>query len=186
MKDQSVTFPIEGKRLSLVPFTEEYLTIRYVSWLNNPDVVRYSEQRHRHHTLESCQAYFSSFAEGENEFIAILEKSLDYKHIGNLSTAVDLPNSVADISIMIGEPDAWGNGYGLEAWSLMMEHLFTDLKIRKVTAGTMSVNKPMLAIMKASGMQFDGRRVNQFLIDDQETDLIHSAKFRKQYPMQET
>ena len=36
-------------RLQIIPFREEYLTERYVSWLNDPEVVRFSDQRHRQH-----------------------------------------------------------------------------------------------------------------------------------------
>ena len=53
---------LETERLTLTPFnTERHLTERYVAWLSDPDVVRYSEQRHRTHTLASCR----HFAEGK-------------------------------------------------------------------------------------------------------------------------
>ena len=51
---------IKTERLILEPFSEKYLTQEYVDWLNNPTVVRYSEQRHRKHTIASCIKYMES------------------------------------------------------------------------------------------------------------------------------
>jgi hypothetical protein len=52
---------IKTERLLLEPFSEKYLSERYVSWLNDHEIVRYSEQRHRTHTIESCREFMNSF-----------------------------------------------------------------------------------------------------------------------------
>jgi RimJ/RimL family protein N-acetyltransferase len=49
--------------------------------------------------------------------------------------------------------------------------------MRKVTAGTMVVNEPMLRIMYTSGMVEEGRRRRQFLFDGTEIDAILVALF---------
>jgi RimJ/RimL family protein N-acetyltransferase len=178
---------LKGDNVSLVRFESQHLTQRYVGWLNDPVVTKYSEQRHRVHSLESCQSYFKSFprnigefgSELADEFLAIVSHNPDLDHIGNISTSVDRENSVADLSILIGDRRAWGKGFGLAAWSLLMDHLLETLGMRKVTAGTMSVNIPMLKIMEKSGMTSDGRRKNQFLINNKTVDLVYAAKFRK-------
>jgi len=53
---------LQTARLRMVPFSEAHLTTRYVGWLNDPEVVRYSEQRHQTHTIESCRSYLLSFS----------------------------------------------------------------------------------------------------------------------------
>jgi RimJ/RimL family protein N-acetyltransferase len=151
---------IETKRLLIEPFTAKYLTPRYVSWLNDPDVVQYSEQRHRRHTLESCKQYFESFAGTQHYFWAITLK-IDGSHVGNINAYVDPNNQIADIGILIGEKAEWGKGYGLEAWKAVCEYLLEAGSIRKITAGTLSSNKGMLNIMIRAGMVEDGRRTRQ-------------------------
>lgn len=139
-------------RLLLEPFPDELLTERYVSWLNDPDVVRFSEQRHRVHTLDSCRDFVASFAGTPNGLWAMREKSRGLRHIGNISTEVDLVAGVGDIRILVGEKDCWGTGLGAEAWIAVMEHLFNDLGLARVTAGTVMENAGMRRIMAKSGM----------------------------------
>lgn len=161
----------------MVPFDEYHLTHRYVEWLNDPLVVRYSEQRHRRHTLESCQAYFESFQESPNEFLAIEAEDATLGHIGNIAVTVDVANRVGDVSIMVGERRAWGQGLGGQAWCAVLDELLTNGRFRKITAGTMAANAPMLRLLERSGMIIEGRRSRQFLLENAEVDLILAGRF---------
>jgi len=171
---------IETRRLRITPFSEAYLSSRYVSWLNDPEVVRYSEQRHKKHTLESCQQYWQSFKDSPNYFWAINTVDTEFGHIGNINADIDEHNSTASVGIMIGERSVWGKGYGLEAWSAVCHYLVNDIGIRKVTAGTLALNKGMLRIMEKSGMIADGRWSRHYVVDGGEVDIIFAAFFRNE------
>jgi len=171
---------IETERCWLRPFSERYLTDRYVSWLGDPDVVRYSEQRHRRHTLESCRAYMQSFDTGPNYFMAIVAKDPALGHIGNINAYIDTANAVADIGILVGEKAVWGKRYGSEVWAAFARFLLKDRNLRKVTAGTMAINHGMLAIMRHTGMTIEATRRRQALCEGQEVDMVYAALFRDQ------
>lgn len=173
---------LAGERLDLVPFHNGLLSERYVGWLNDPAIVRYSEQRHRIHTLESCRAYADSFASSDDYFWAVVARDPALGHIGNLSATVSRPNGVADLAILIGEPRVRGKGYGLEAWKCACAYLLADAGLRKVTAGTMASNAPMLAVMRAAGMREEGRRQRQFLVEGAEVDAVYFALFASKIP----
>jgi RimJ/RimL family protein N-acetyltransferase len=162
-------------------FDEKHLTEEYVSWLNNPVVVRFSEQRHKRHDLETCRAYWHSFQGGPHFFWAILERKGAGGHIGNINACVDTPHGVADIGILIGQTSAWGLGYGTEAWRGVCNFLFQEVNVRKVTAGTLSVNKGMIRIMEKLGMENDGRRKRHCLWEGIEVDVLYRAIFREQW-----
>jgi ribosomal-protein-alanine N-acetyltransferase len=170
---------IKTARLRLVPFSEEYLTQRYVSWLNDPEVVRYSEQRYRIHTLESCRAYWQSFEGTPNYFWAIVARDPELGHIGNMNAYVDTTHWVADVGILIGEKKAWGHHYGSEVWRAVCDYLLHQAGMRKVTAGTLAVNTAMLGVMWRTGMVEDGRRVRQCLFEGSEVDVVYAALFRE-------
>jgi ribosomal-protein-alanine N-acetyltransferase len=170
---------IETQRLRIVPFSEAYLISRYVNWLLDPEVVRYSEQRHRNHTLETCRHYWQSFQDSPHFFWAITALDRESEHIGNINAYIDAPNSTASVGIMIGERRVWGKGYGLEAWVAVCHYLMYDMGIRKITAGTLAVNTGMLRIMEKAGMVADGRWLRHCLVDGQEVDIIFAAFFRR-------
>jgi [ribosomal protein S5]-alanine N-acetyltransferase len=167
---------LETNRLRLVSFSEEHLAERYVAWLNDPDVVRYSEQRHSLHTIDSCREFWRSFQETPHYYWAI-EEAETGRHVGNIDAHIDQPNKVADVAIIIGEKEIWGKGYGSEAWNRVLEYLLQAEKLRKVTAGTMATNHGMLGIMRKAGMLEEGRRRKNHLQDGNEVDLILVARF---------
>ena len=169
---------IKTQRLLLIPFTGKFLSERYASWLNDPQVVQFSEQRHKKHSMVTCREYFLGFRGSENFLWAIVVAETGI-HIGNISAYLDQPNSVADVGILIGEKSCWGQGYGLEAWEAVNKFLFDKIGIRKLTAGAMSINKGMISIMKKSGMVPDGIRRDQFLVNGKSVDMVMAAKLNK-------
>lgn len=168
----------ETERLRIVPFGEEHLTERYVGWLADPDVVRWSENRFRQHTLASCRDYVASFRGTSNMMFALVAKDGAIGHFGNLNVYVDTRHGVADIGILIGERSVWGKGYGREAWQAVLERLLGQSGIRKATGGCVADNVAMVRIMKGCGMQEDGRRVRHYVYDGREVDLVYYASFK--------
>jgi len=171
---------IKTERLLIVPFTEKFITTRYVNWLNNKKLMRYSEQRHKKHTLDSCKQYLASFNNSPNMFWAIEENINGMGHIGNINAHVDTHNKIADIGLLIGEAAMQGAGYGYEAFKGVVEYLFDKMEIRKITAGTVSSNLPMIKLMQKMKMQEDGIRKRHYLIKGEEVDILYMALF-KQY-----
>lgn len=169
-----------ASRLNVVPFSERYLTDQYVGWLNDPHVVRYSEQRHRSHTLASCRSYWQSFDRTPHYFWAILELGEAPAHIGNINAYVDENNRLADVGILIGARSAWGKGYGTEAWLTVCDFLLREKGLRKVTAGALASNKAMIGIARRAGMIEEGRRIRHYLWEGREIDVVYFSLFKEQ------
>src|SRR5437762_2899726 len=127
----AISRTLESTRLRIEPFSNANLTDRYVAWLNDPEVVRFSQQRHRTHTTETCRAYLASFDRTPHYFWAILSRDSTLGHIGNINAYVDLHNKTADVGIIIGERAVWGRGYGGEAWQAVCRFLLDEGGIRK-------------------------------------------------------
>ena len=122
---------IRTKRLLIEPFNERHLTKQYVGWLNDSMLMRFSEQRHKTHTLESCCAYWQSFAGTPNYFWAIEEVQAGLGHIGNINAYADKNNLLADVGILIGEKQALNKRYGSEAWVGVSDFLFQKAELVK-------------------------------------------------------
>jgi len=166
------------ERLTLVPFSDQYLTAAYVGWLNDPDVTRFSENRHVHHTLESCREYMRQHIRTPHYFWAITITD-STAHIGNITATLDEFNLVADVGLLIGDKSFWGSGFGTEAWQAVLGYLLTEVQCRKIEAGAMAINAGMISIFGKSKMLEEGRRSKHFLLNDQEIDLVHYAIFGK-------
>lgn len=163
-------------KIRILTFKIEHLTPRYISWLNDKEVVRYSELRHNNHTYDSCYQYWLSYQNSHNYFWAIeIYKDGKWLHIGNINAYININNKLADVGILIGEKEVWGKGYGLIAWRAVCHYLLTKCNMRKVTGGTMSANIGMLKIMQRAGMVEDGKRLRQYICEGQEVDICHYA-----------
>lgn len=169
---------IKTARLAMVPFDDTHIGPRYVSWLNDPETMALSRQRLASHTIESCRDYVESFATSPHYLWAIERTGDQNEHIGNIRANIDTDNNTADVAILIGERSCWGSGIGSESWTGICDWLLGDGGIRKVYAGTTSVNKGMLGIMRKSGMIDDGIRTRHYEIGGQEVDVIYTALFR--------
>jgi RimJ/RimL family protein N-acetyltransferase len=169
--------PIATRRLLLVPFAEAHFSDRYVDWLNDREVVRYSEQRHRRHDLSTCRQWVDAMRLGGHPLWAIEARQPPLGHVGNIAAYLDAVNRVADVTILIGERAARGQGIGAEAWGAVCDWLFERALVRKVTGGTMAANRAMVRVMERSGMQPDGVRRGQLLLDGRAVDLVHYARF---------
>lgn len=167
-----------GRIVVLKPFLESDVTSTYVSWLNDPDVVKYSNQRFVEHTERSCRAYLGGFRRTPHLFLSV--RTLDgHLPIGTMTTYFEPDHGIADIGIMIGDKMKWGTGYGQDAWDTLLRHLVRTRQVRKVTAGTMAPNKAMIRVFERSGMHQEGRREKQLLLEGEEVDVLYFARFLK-------
>ncbi len=166
---------IEGRTVRLRPFGEADISAQYLAWLNDPVTVRYSNQRFVQHTKESSLRYLHSFAGTANLFFSVT--SLQGAALGTMTAYVSQVHGTADMGILMGNRAQWGKGYGLDAWSSLMAWLLQVHSLRKVTAGTLDCNTAMLRLMEKSGMQFEGSRKRQEIVDGVARDLLYFAKF---------
>ena len=65
------------------------------------------------------------------------------------------------------------------AWSAVMTEMLENQGVRKLTAGTMSVNEPMLRLIKRSGMHIEAIRSKHFIWENKEVDMVQAAIFSK-------
>lgn len=155
--------PISTKGLILAPATPDLPD--YSHWLNDPEVVRYSELRHRQHTAESCREYISSFDGNLNMMWAINVLGANM-HIGNITAHIDPHNNVAQMGILIGEKWAWGRKYGFEAWGGVLSFL-KEQKVFRAEAGCMQPNSGMVRLAERAGMERNAVIPSHFLLNGQ-------------------
>lgn len=176
--DWEPKWPLEGPRLLLRPFAATDIQPRYIDWLNDPRVVRFSNQRFRRHTVESSRSYLATFSGTSNLFLAIESRGTG-QMFGTLTVYRSVPHQTADVGIMIGDVNFWRQGFGSEAFSVVVECLLSSGVVRKVTAGAMACNLPMISILERCDFKWEATRHRQELLDGEPVDILHFARFRE-------
>lgn len=167
--------PLHGQRVDIRLFTEDDLCTQYISWLNDPIVVRYSNQRFRSHDRTTCAAYLASFQDSDNLFLSLRSKEEDHA-IGTMTVYFSRHHGTADVGILIGDTKTWAQGYGQDAWNTVVEWLCTQPRVRKVTAGTIACNSGMLKLLERSGMEKEAVRKRQEIVDGEAVDILYYAR----------
>lgn len=170
---------LTGDTVLLRPFADGDITNEYIAWLNDPVVVRYSNQRFVIHTYDTCAQYLSSFVGSDHLFLSVRRLSDDVA-IGTMTAYVNAHHGVADLGIMIGNRTSWGQGLGQQAWNVLLNWFIQKNSVRKVTGGAMRCNTAMIRIMEKSGMYLEAVREKQELLDCAPQDILYYCKFAKE------
>ena len=80
--------------------------------------------------------------------------SIEGKHIGNcMFYDIDLRDGEAEVGIMIGDKDYWGQGYGTEAMDVLLDHMFTAYPFNRIYLHTLTWNRRALNSFRKSGLR---------------------------------
>jgi len=182
MRDPAATDAPSRGEVHLIPFDQRHLNERYVRWLNDPEVTRFSELRHRRHTLEDGRHFVERLAGGGHWLFAIhFDRGCgESVHVGNLAVYFDRPNQTAEMSILIGEKEHWGKGVGASAWRIATLRVFKETNVYKIWGGTLAGNLAMIGTMTGIGMVPDGIQRAHMLWNDQRMDVVRFALFRSE------
>lgn len=167
---------ISSSRLTLRPLSKA--SQRNIGWLRDPDVVRWSQQRHGEHTLSSQLRYVNSFTGNSHLWAIVLADTGE--HIGNVSARHDAPSNVSNVGIMIGETKYWGKGFAGEAWKQACGWLLDKDcgGVRKLEAGCARANEAMLKIIRGSGFTQEGELLNRYLFDGAPVSAVLFGRMR--------
>ena len=143
----------------------------YISWLNDYEVVKFSEQRYRTHDFEDVQRFV---IEKYNSSIDLLF-GIYYqkKHIGNIKLgSIDMHNNVADISYFIGDRDYWNKGIGTEIVKSLTLYGFQNLNLHKIIAYCNPENKSSEKVLIKAGYNIEGIRKEQLFFEEKRLDEL--------------
>ena len=171
---------INGERIYLRPVKVADARMEYVRWLNDPEVNQFLEIRFVRHTLPALKKYIAKVLKNPDTiFLAIILKD-GYKHIGNIKLGpIDKNHKLAEIGIMIGDKNSWGNGYATDAIKLLTDYAFNELKLHKIIAGAYENNIGSVKAFLKLGFCEEGRRKKHFLYNGKWIDDVLLAKKRR-------
>jgi len=160
---------LRGKRVLLRPFSAGFSTeevARQRKWDRDEEVLRWSGGRRTGLTLveyrrmleQRCHDPFSS----RQNFAILNEKGELIGRIGcyNASRA----EREAELGIVLGEKEFWGQGYGRDAVITFLKHLFREKSLHRVYLATFSHNIRAQRCFESCGFKKSGTS-RDFLLD---------------------
>jgi diamine N-acetyltransferase len=77
-----------------------------------------------------------------------------------------------DLSIILGEKDAWGKGYGTEAIRLLLDYAFGALNFHRVAIGVVGFNQPALRFYEKIGFKREGIQRDGYYFNHRYSDFV--------------
>lgn len=164
---------IAGNRIYLRRIKISDVKRNYCAWMNDPEVVRYTESRFKKWQIQALKNYVRAISRNPGSvMLAMILKDKD-THIGNIKIGpIDYKHKFADIGIIIGEKSLWGKGFAVEALKLAIKYAFNRLKIHKLTAGIYANNTGSLRAFKKAGFITEGLLKKQYVYKASYVDAV--------------
>jgi [ribosomal protein S5]-alanine N-acetyltransferase len=171
---------IEGTRVFLRDVRLTDVTDRYYQWINDSEVNQYLETRFRPITMDGLRDFVAArLVDRDSVFLAIMVKDGE-RHIGNIKLGpINWVHRFADVALMIGDKECWGQGYATEAIGLVTEYALARLNLHKLTASCYASNQGSAKAFIKAGWEQECVRKRQFYSNGRYEDCIHLAAWQK-------
>lgn len=173
---------IEGKRIYLRQMLASDADGPYPTWLNNARTCMGNSHHNYPYSREAARQYIESAGKAQDQLILAIVLNDGDQHIGNIALqSIHTINRSAELSILIGEQEVWGKGYGKEAFLLMMAHGFNCLNLHRLSCGTFSENHAMKVLAGAVGMSQEGVRRQAVFKEGKYLDVFEYGILAEEY-----
>ena len=171
---------LTGQRLYLRPVEKE--DAHYIKkWANDPQIRRLTAE-----VTPMTQAAFDAFLTKVHQdpdrvwFMVVLREN--DRVIGEAGLLRMFPPwRTTDLSIILGEPDAWGQGYGTEAIRLLLDYAFGHLNFHRVALGVVGFNERAIHFYESMGFKKEGIERDGYYYDHAYHDFIMMSILEEEY-----
>jgi len=148
---------IKGERVALRHHRYEDLgAVR--RWYRDPELARLTRYSLRPMSEEDIDRFFHTrLMSPEQVGYAITLRQSDQLIGSTTFSNLDPDNSSTLFHISIGEPDAWGNGFGTEAAELMLWLAFERVGLHRVALSVFAFNERAIRSYEKAGFSVEGR-----------------------------
>ena len=142
-------------------------------WYQDPELGRLTRFSLRPMSDEEIDRFFHSrLMSPEQVGYAITVRETGQLIGSTTFSNMDPENSSAMYHISIGEPDAWGNGYGTEATELMLWLAFERIGLHRVALSVFSFNDRAIRAYQKAGFTLEGRHRESIVRDGRRWDEL--------------
>ena len=171
---------LETRRYLLRTLDENDATERYLSWMRDPEVMRYLHARFETHSLDSIRRYIAGHDNRTSFLIGVFCKESGL-HVGNYSARCNPHHKTVEQGVLIGDRAHWGRGAVLETRAAVLDFLFDVQGMEKVCGNVYADNVASLFNYKAQGWRHEGTLVSHVKSGEGRCDVLCFAISRDEW-----
>ncbi|MCB8942895.1 MAG: GNAT family N-acetyltransferase [Ardenticatenaceae bacterium] len=169
--DGSQSAFLKGERVYLRPLCKTDLPL-IQKWSNDPDLRGRTGMVQPMSQAGVAQWYEKAEADPQRIwFIIVLQEG--HRPIGEAGLLRMFPAwRTTDLSIIIGEKDVWGQGYGTETINLLLDYAFGYLNFHRVAIGVVGFNEQALRFYEKVGFKQEGVQRDGYFYNHEFSDFV--------------
>ena len=169
-----------GKRVYLRPLEKEDL--KYIQKWTNDSEIRRLTGRVTPMSQTSAEEFFEKLNKDSTRvwFVVVLKENDQVVGEAGLLRMFHAWRST-DMSIIIGEKDAWGKGYGTEAILLLLDYAFGCLNFHRVAIGVVEFNKKAMRFWETVGFKKEGIERDGYYYNHKYYDFVSMSILEDEY-----
>jgi RimJ/RimL family protein N-acetyltransferase len=129
--------------------------------------------------MESVIAFLETASTSDRPELACAIELREGRLIGCGGYRNFVEHESAELSLILGEPDVWGKGYGKEALHLLLDYGFADLDLKEMWLIVRSDNTAAVGLFRSAGFQVCEGEDLEVMIDGA-TRYKHKMKLAKE------
>jgi [ribosomal protein S5]-alanine N-acetyltransferase len=166
----------------LRPLTPGDLNQRYLGWLNDPEVTRYTETGVFPSTPQDLERYYRNVASSKTDVMFAIVDKRSGRHVGNIKLgSIHWIHRTATMGILIGDKAFWGKGVGLEATQLMAGYGFERLNLHRINLGVFAEHTAAVRCYERAGFRIEGRLREDLFQGGEHKDRLLMGLLRSEY-----
>ncbi len=171
---------LTGKRVYLRPFCRDDLT-HALRWYKDPEMNRLIGEAEPMTRAKAEKWYRGIRVDKDRIWFAIVLKEGN-RVIGEAGLLhMFRPWRCTDMTVIIGEKDAWGRGYGTEVGHLLLDHAFKQLAFHRISIGVVSFNERALRFWEGLGFSREGAQRDGYNCDGEFSDFVMMSILEDEY-----
>ncbi|GIN90354.1 acetyltransferase [Siminovitchia terrae] len=172
----------ESSRVRLRKMTKEDTDL-YHTWRNDMEVMHSTNPSLDVYPMEATREFVDQVILGSlsaKSYIMIEKRN--ETPIGIISLInIDYKNRNAECIIDIGEKEYWGKGYGSEGFKLLLDYVFYEMNLHRVSLKVFSFNDRAIHLYKKMGFQKEGNSRESLFREGKWYDIIHMGLLQDEY-----
>lgn len=172
----------ESSRVRLRKMTKEDTEL-YHKWRNDVEVMRSTNPSLDVYPIEATKEFVDHVILGSHtaKSYIMVEKGNEVP-IGIIALInIDNKNRNAECIIDIGEKEFWGKGYGSEGLKLLLDYVFYEMNLHRVSLRVFSFNDRAIRLYTKIGFQQEGSSRQSLFRDGEWHDIVHMGLLQNEY-----